>query len=167
MYQYQQHYTSRNDHEPGYIYLMEAVGYHGFLPGCLTKRCKIGLSRNPQLRLQNFHDNQPPCDIQIIKTIYVEDMAAVEAKLHKQFKYCNVKLAKSKEWFDLNPVDLMRVNLAFSRYSSHVIADISPVKISFGLLGIAVLIMALIATQTTPKQQQLEIKPIVERGVNL
>lgn len=167
MHQFTQHYTPRNDHEPGYIYLIEAIGYHGFLPGCLIKRCKIGLSRNPQLRLQNFHDNQPPCDLKIVRTIYVEDMKAVEAKLHKQFKYCHIRLTKSKEWFDLNPVDLMRVNLAFSRYSSHVTADISPVKISFGLLGIAVLIMALIVTQVTPKQQRLEIKPLVERGVNL
>lgn len=51
-------YQTRNDHEPGYIYLMEAEGYHGLIPGFYLRRCKIGLSRNPQLRLENFHANQ-------------------------------------------------------------------------------------------------------------
>ncbi|WP_242038991.1 GIY-YIG nuclease family protein [Anabaena lutea] len=162
MYQYTPNFNPRNDHEPGYIYLMEAVGYHGLLPGCYLRRCKIGLSRNPQLRLQNFHDNQPPCNIKILRTIYVEDMKAVEAQIHKQFNYCRVKLVKSEEWFDLNPVDLIRVNLEFSRHSSHITADISPVKISFGLLGVVVLVMTLLATQATPKHQQQEIKPVVE-----
>jgi hypothetical protein len=32
---------------------------------------------------------------------FVKDMAAVEAKLHKRYKRSNVKLKKSREWFDL------------------------------------------------------------------
>ncbi|TBR56779.1 hypothetical protein B4U84_28485 [Westiellopsis prolifica IICB1] len=95
---------------------MEAVGYHGIIPGCFLRRCKIGLSRNPHLRLQNFHDNQPPCDIKILKTIYVEDMEAVETELHRQFKGCQVKLIKSREWFDLYPWQFAMVHWSMSRY---------------------------------------------------
>jgi hypothetical protein len=117
-------YQAKSDHEPGYIYLMEAEGYHGIIPGCYLRRCKIGLSRNPQLRLQNFHSNQPPCNIKILTTIYVEDMAEIEGQLHQQFKNSQVKdLIKSREWFDLNPVDLALVHWAFSRYSVRVDAD--------------------------------------------
>ena len=93
----------RNDHEPGYVYLIEAIGYHGVIPGRLLRRCKIGLSRDPQLRRQNFVDSQFPCDVEIITTIYVEDMADVETELHQIFKTCNVTLEKSREWFDLSP----------------------------------------------------------------
>ena len=52
-------YQPKNDHEPGFIYLMEAEGYHGFIPGAWLRRCKIGLSRNPEARLDKFHRNQP------------------------------------------------------------------------------------------------------------
>ena len=85
-------YQPKNDHEPGFIYLMEAEGYHGLIPGAWLRRCKIGLSRNPEARLDNFHRNQPPCNVKILKTIYVENMADVEGKLHQQFSRCNVKL---------------------------------------------------------------------------
>jgi hypothetical protein len=156
-------YTPRNDHKPGYIYLMEAVGYHGLFPGCYLKRCKIGLSSNPQLRLQNFIDNQPPCDIQIIRKIHVEDMADIEARLHNQFKHCKVKLTKSKEWFDLNPVDYLRVNAAFSSYSRQENKSIQPLNIIFSMLGISLLIMFLLSTQSKP-QQQPQTKPAVIEG---
>ncbi|TFI54943.1 hypothetical protein BLD44_008065 [Mastigocladus laminosus UU774] len=97
---------------------MLAEGYHGLIPGCFLRRCKIGLSRNPQLRLQNFHDNQPPCNITILKTVYVDDMETVETELHRQFKGCQVKLIKSREWFDLYPWQFAMVHWAFNRYDS-------------------------------------------------
>ncbi|ARV58008.1 hypothetical protein BZZ01_04560 [Nostocales cyanobacterium HT-58-2] len=100
----------------GYIYLMEAIGFHGILPGCYLRRCKIGLSENPQKRLAQILSNQPPCDIKIIKSIYVKNMAGVESLLHKQFKNCNVKLIKSREWFDLNPLQFYQVCRAFNYY---------------------------------------------------
>ena len=109
----------RDDHVPGFVYLIEAVGVTGIIPGKLVRRCKIGLSRNPELRLQNFVDNQPPCDFRIIRAIYVQDMASVEDTLHSQFKHCNIKLEKSREWFDLNPWQYAMVLWAFSRYESH------------------------------------------------
>ncbi len=158
MYQFKQSYTPRNDNVPGYIYLIEAIGYHGLLPGFYLRRCKIGLSKNPQARLQNFIDNQPPCDVQILRTIYVKDMAGVENELHKQFKYCNVRLTKSKEWFDLNPIDFLRVNGAFNRHLKEEKTTIQPINIIFSLLGISMVLMALMSTQTTPNKPQ--IKPI-------
>ena len=113
---YQKQWVERNDNVQGWVYLMEAEGYHGLIPGCFLRRCKIGLSRNPQKRLEDFHSNQPPCDLRIIRTIFVEDMAAVEGELHAQFKHCNIKLNRSKEWHDFNPLQLWQVQQAFNHY---------------------------------------------------
>ncbi len=102
--QYSNFYQPRNDHEPGYVYLLIAKGYHGIIPGLLLKRCKIGLSRNPEARVRqiaSFEGSQPPCDIAILNTVYVQDMKLVEGKLHKRFKSSSIKLKKSREWFDL------------------------------------------------------------------
>ncbi len=109
----------RNDHEPGFIYLVEAVGYHGILSS-VYKRCKIGLSRNPEARRQNFVKSQFPCDVRLIQTIYVENMLDVESQLHQQFDFCNVSLEKSQEWFDLNPVQYLRVRLALKMHEVYV-----------------------------------------------
>jgi Meiotically up-regulated gene 113 len=111
--------THSQHDEPGYIYLIEAIGYHGIASPFL-KRCKIGLSRNPEARRQNFVKSQFPCDVKLLKTIYVEDMAEVESKLHQQFDFCNVTLEKSREWFDLNPVQYLRVRLALKMHQVYV-----------------------------------------------
>ena len=113
---YQRQWVERNDNVPGFVYLMEAEGYHGVLPGCFLRRCKIGLSRNPQKRLDDFHSNQPPCNVKIIRTIFVEDMATVEREVHEQFKHCSVTLHRSREWFDLNPLQFWKVQQEFNRY---------------------------------------------------
>ncbi|WP_298913501.1 GIY-YIG nuclease family protein [uncultured Nostoc sp.] len=131
-------YQSKNDHEPGFIYLMEAEGYHGLIPGVWLRRCKIGLSRNPSARLDAFHRNQPPCNVKILKTIYVEDMADVESKLHQQFKQCNIELIRSQEWFDFNPVQFMMVNWEFEKRSLYVFSlSELPIKlIIFSMIGL-------------------------------
>lgn len=112
-------HTERDDSTPGYIYLIEAVGYHGIASPFL-KRCKIGLSRNPEARRQNFVKSQFPCDVRLLKTIFVEDMAEVEGKLHQQFGFCNVKLEKSREWFDISPIQYFRVRLALKMHQVYV-----------------------------------------------
>jgi hypothetical protein len=156
--------TPRNDNVPGYIYLMECVNLPKFVGFSLIRRCKIGLSRDPQARLGKFEKNQPPCDIKILRTIYVEDMKAVEKSLHQKFNYCNVELAKSREWFDLNPIDFIAVNRAFDEYQDT--AKLPILKISFSLLGIAILLMALMATQSAPnKPNKPQIKPVNIEGV--
>jgi hypothetical protein len=156
----------RDDHVPGYVYLIEAINVTGIIPGKLIRRCKIGLSRNPELRLQNFVDNQPPCDFQIIKAIYVEDMATVEDQLHSKFKHCNIKLEKSREWFDLNPWQYAMVIWAFSRYESHRVsfADVSKRAISgtlIALIGVGVMVGYLVKsgiqnTQPTDSIQKVK-----------
>ncbi len=113
---YQRQWVERNDNVPGWVYLMEAEGYHGLIPGCFLRRVKIGLSRNPQKRLDDFHSNQPPCNIRIIRTIFVEDMKKVEDELHEQFKHSSVTLHRSREWFDLDPLQFWQVQQAFNRY---------------------------------------------------
>lgn len=131
-------YQPRNDNQPGFVYLMEAEGYHGLIPGAWLRRCKIGLSRNPEARLDKFHSNQPPCNVKILKTIYVEDMADVEGELHQQFSRCNVELIKSQEWFDFNPVQFLMVNWEFEKRSLHVfsLSDLPIKLIIFSMIGL-------------------------------
>ncbi|BAY80521.1 hypothetical protein NIES25_70090 (plasmid) [Nostoc linckia NIES-25] len=131
-------YEPRNDHEPGYIYLMEAENYHGLIPGAWLRRCKIGLSRDPQARLDRFHRNQPPCNVKILKNIYVEDMADVESELHEKFSDCNVDLIKSQEWFDFNLVQFLSVHWEFEKRRLYVfsISELPIKLILFGMIGL-------------------------------
>ncbi|MBW4499807.1 MAG: hypothetical protein KME57_09620 [Scytonema hyalinum WJT4-NPBG1] len=72
-------------------------------------------------------------------------MATVEDVLHNQFKHCNIKLEKSREWHDFNPWQYAMVLWAFSRYDSHRISFAHiPIKAIAGgliaLLGVGMLI---------------------------
>lgn len=139
---------------------MEAINVTGIIPGKLIRRCKIGLSRNPEFRLQNFIDNQPPCDIKIVRTIYVQDMAAVENKLHERFKSCNVKLVKSREWFDLLPWQYCMVQLEFNHYDSKRKYSLSPRFVGgllIALLGVGLLI-GYSMREDVPQQQGVELR---------
>lgn len=109
-------WQQRDDNVPGKIYLMKALGYGGLIPGCFISRYKIGLSRNPEARLDQLLSAQPCCDIEIIHTVDVEDMAEVEGELHQVFKKSNVKLIKSQEWFNFNPVQVQRCIWLMNRY---------------------------------------------------
>lgn len=164
---YYQKPQRRSDNIPGYVYLMEAIGYHGIFPGCLIKRCKIGLSRDPQLRLQNFHDNQPPCDIRIIRTIYVQDMQLIESRLHRQFINNKVKLTKSKEWFDFNPVQLILLNIEMDKYEKSLQKTLYPLSLS--IFTALILISVMILAQATPQKQNIKLKPVqdFERSKNI
>ncbi|MDJ0617023.1 MAG: GIY-YIG nuclease family protein [Calothrix sp. MO_192.B10] len=97
-------YIERDENVTGYIYIMEAEGFHGIFPGKLLKykRIKIGLSRNPNSRENRLNSTQPPCNINLIDTVYVYNMKDAETHLHQMFQSCNVKLRKSKEWYDFN-----------------------------------------------------------------
>jgi T5orf172 domain len=93
----------RDDNQPGYVYLMVADGFHGLMGG-LVRRVKIGLSRNPMAREDRLNSNQPPCNINVIDTVYVYRMKDCEDYLHKKYKSHHVKLRKSTEWFDFDYV---------------------------------------------------------------
>ncbi|MBW4435357.1 MAG: GIY-YIG nuclease family protein [Pelatocladus maniniholoensis HA4357-MV3] len=153
-------WTQRNDSVPGYCYLIEAVGINGIIPGRLVRRCKIGLSKNPEMRLDALHSSQPPCDYVILKTIFVEDMASVEDLLHKDFKHCNIKLNKSREWFDLSPLDFWRVQMAFNRYGrEYGLRKVKPVPVRavvgglVALLGIGILIGQVVRQEPQPQAE--------------
>ncbi len=154
---YQRQWIERNDNVAGFVYLMEAEGYHGVLPGCFLRRCKIGLSRNPQKRLEDFHSNQPPCNVKIIRTIFVEDMATIEGQLHAQFKHCSVKLLRSKEWFDFHPLQFWQVLQAFNRYEKprfNLTAKLPSsllVGCTIGLLGSGLLLHSASSQPEPPK----------------
>lgn len=123
---------------------MKAIGYGGLIPGCLIGRYKIGLSRNPEVRLEQLLSAQPCCDVEIIHTVAVEDMALVEGELHRVFKNSNVKLIKSREWFNLNPLQVHRCIWLMNRYEfRHRYQSISVKAIAGGLialLGVGILI---------------------------
>ncbi len=161
MTRFPKRYEYRNDHVEGYVYLIEAVNVTGIIPGRLVRRCKIGLSRNPELRLQNFVDNQPPCDFRIIRAIYVEDMATVEDQLHARFKHCNIKLEKSREWHNFNLWQYAMVLWAFSRYESRRISfeDIPVRLVAAGLLVLLGTGMLLGQSMRSPSP---EVQPSVE-----
>jgi hypothetical protein len=137
-------WQQRDDNVPGKIYLMKAIGYGGIFPGTLIGRYKIGLSRSPQNRLDQLLSAQPCCDIEIVHTVYVERMADVETELHSVFKNSNVKLAKSREWFNLNPLQVQQCIYLMNRYErSQHHQPISMKAITGGLialLGVGILI---------------------------
>ncbi|MDJ0800015.1 MAG: GIY-YIG nuclease family protein [Calothrix sp. MO_167.B12] len=87
-------YISRDGNVPGYIYIMEAQGYNGIIPGLFIKRIKIGLSRNPNAREWQLNGQQAPCNINLIKSIYVYSMEEAENYLHKEFRSCHVQLRR-------------------------------------------------------------------------
>lgn len=137
-------WQQRDDNIPGKIYLMRAIGYGGIIPGCLIGRYKIGLSRNPEARLDQLLSAQPCCDIEIIHTVDVDDMGAVEGELHEIFKKSNVKLVKSQEWFSFNPIQVQRCIWLMNRYEIKRSRKEIPVKAIAGgliaLLGVGMLI---------------------------
>ena len=65
----------RDDRVPGWVYLLEAEGYHRIIPGVYLRRMKIGLTRSVENRLDTLHSSQPPCNYKVVKAIYVSDMA--------------------------------------------------------------------------------------------
>lgn len=132
-------FHTRNDHSPGYCYLIEAVGFHGLIPGFYLKRYKIGLSRDPEARLDNFERSQFPCEVRIVEQIFTEDMAETESELHKLFEDCNVNLKRSSEWFDLNTAQYWRCLWAFKSREliAFSISEIPITKVIKSLLAIA------------------------------
>ena len=155
-------YQYRNDHVPGWIYLLEAEGFHGYLPGVYLRRCKIGLTRSVESRLDSLHSSQPCCDYRIVRAIYVQDMATVESLLHKRFKHCNVKLIKSREWFDILPHQYGILLWMFSRYDSKRNSSISPRVIAGGL--VALLGLGLLIGYGIRATPQPRLEPIPEFG---
>ena len=160
---YHKQWVERNDFVPGYVYLLEAEGFHGMIPGSFLRRCKIGLTRNLQNRLDQLESGQAPCNYKVIKCIFVEDMATVEGELHEQFKHCSVTLHRSREWFDFHPGQFWQVQQAFSRYEKpHFnIAINLPSRLlvasTIGLLGAGLLLhsasSSLTPVTTSPKAQ--------------
>ena len=78
------------DNVPGFVYLMQC-----------GKHYKIGMSKDPQSRLEQL-STQPPFDIELICTIPTNDMVALEAEIHKLFKHKR----KRGEWFTLDTQDV-------------------------------------------------------------
>ena len=137
-------WQEKNDSVQGYIYLLRVKDFHGWIPGAVLGRYKIGLSRDVERRLDTLHSNQPPTDLEVVKVIAVEDMASVEAELHRVFKSQNVKLLKSREYFDLNLLHLQHCIWLMNSYEIKRSRTEIPMKVIVGgliaLLGIGMLI---------------------------
>ncbi len=91
-------YIPRDDHQPGYVYLIGAKGSPNLY--------KIGLTRNPERRLTQLNSSQSPYHLEFLKLIEVEDMLAAETHLHRQFA---AYATKKNEWFCFAPNDLNQV----------------------------------------------------------
>lgn len=156
---YQKQWVERDDSVPGYVYLLKCENFHGIVPGCVLSRVKIGLTRNLQNRIDQLEGGQAPCNYKVIRSIYVENMAEVERQLHQQFKHRNVKLNRSREFFDLNLLEMLKVQWLMSRYDRAI--DVSIPLISrpnFAKLlvasGLGILLLNVIAGQFhTPESQ--------------
>ena len=159
-------WQQRDDSVPGKIYLMRAIGYGGIIPGALIGRYKIGLSRNPEARLDQLLTAQPCCDIEIVHTVAVDDMAEVEGELHKIFKNSNVSLIKSKEWFNLNPLQVQRCICLMNQADiKRVQNQISTKAIAGGiiaLLGVGMLIGQSFQSEPTKATNQIRIEKSVK-----
>lgn len=157
-------WQTRDDSVPGKIYLMRAIGYGGLIPGCLIGRYKIGLSINPDARLEQLLSSQPCTDITLIHTVDVADMVEVESELHQIFKNSNVKLAKSREWFSLNPFQVQKciwiMNRAKMKATGNGISFIPTrgfLANSLIVAGLGLLLFT--ALQPHPQPNELKIKP--------
>lgn len=149
--------SHRSPHNPGYCYMIEAVGMHGLIPGVYLKRCKIGLTRDIDRRLAQLNLNQPPCDYKVVFLIQVNDMADVEILIHERFKHCQVKLEKSREYYDLNPI-----NYAYCLWLFRRMSNVPMWKyINFRQVAAAALMVAGIATLAAPLIQK-QLQPQVE-----
>jgi hypothetical protein len=160
-------YQQRDDNVQGYIYLLKAKGFHGWIPGCYLSRVKIGLSRDVDRRLDALHSNQPPTDLEVVKVIAVENMAEVENYLHQVFKSQNVKLLKSREYFDLNPLQVQHCLWLMRRYEARrwSKADIPVKAIASGLialLGVGMLIGYSFQSEPTKTINQTKIEKSVK-----
>jgi hypothetical protein len=148
-------WQQRDDSVPGKIYLMRAVGYGGIIPGCLIGRYKIGLSRNPEARLDQLLSAQPCCDIEIVHSVAVANMAEVESELHEIFQNSNVPLIKSEEWFNFTPWQVQRCIWLMNQADiKRVRNPISRTAIAGGLialLGVGMLIGQSFQPQSTNK----------------
>ena len=77
-------------HSQGYIYLIHMEG---------TTFYKIGMSLDPQIRLQTLQTGNP-YPLKIRKTQAVQDMRSAESNLHRQFEAQQVPNLNAREWFD-------------------------------------------------------------------
>ena len=160
-------WQEKNDSVQGYIYLLRVKDFHGWIPGAVLRRYKIGLSRDVDRRLDTLHSNQPPTDLEVVKIIAVEDMASVEAELHRVFKSQNVKLLKSREYFDLNPLQVQHCLWLMRRYEARRWSSSEiPVKaIASGLialLGVGMLIGQSFQPESTKTTNQIKIEKSVK-----
>jgi hypothetical protein len=79
-------------------------------------------------------------------------MASVEAELHRVFKSQNVKLLKSREYFDLNPMQVQQCIWLMNRYERSHSPTISMKAVAGGLialLGVGILIGQSFQPQST------------------
>jgi hypothetical protein len=92
-------------------------------------------------------------------------MASVEDALHARFKHCNIKLEKSREWFDLNLWQYQMVLWAFSRYESQRVSfsDLPKRAIVGALIGLLGLGM-LIGHGMRSDDPQVQSAPVIQKS---
>lgn len=68
---------------------------------------KLGLSSDPQKRLEQVDESTPGCKVRLIHCTWVFNMSAAENKLHSLFRDKNVMWEGdgATEWFNLNGLE--------------------------------------------------------------
>ncbi len=100
-------YIHRDDNVSGYVYLIEARNSDGLY--------KIGLTRNPDRRIEQLNSSQSPYHLNYTKVIQVDDMASVESSLHQQFKSNG---SGKNEWFRFSPNEVNQVISEMSKFEN-------------------------------------------------
>jgi len=92
-------------HSQGSVYLIHMGG---------TTFYKIGMSLDPQIRLQTLQTGNP-YPLRIVQTQIVQDMRNAETNLHRRFEAQRVLNLNAREWFDFND-GIGEVETAFSSF---------------------------------------------------
>ena len=154
------------DEGGGFVYLVEAQGFHGVL-SFLVKRRKIGLSNNPERRLKELNSEQSPCPIVGIRYIEVKDNSFTEKDLHAKF----AKNRKHGEWFDFWIWELPLVDLAYERRAEGTwLNKLSITSLTLAIMGVMAIgfsfSLALKVALDQPVRYQTEDQqPIDTQGV--
>jgi hypothetical protein len=85
----------------GFVYLARSSSDH----------YKIGISKDPVSRVSQLVGTTGPYDVELLRSVHVQEPRGVESELHNQFNHCHVM----GEWFDFNQVDLSVLHAMFDR----------------------------------------------------
>lgn len=130
--EYQERYGLPDEltNKEGFIYLLKAQNFHGFIPGAWLKRVKMGKTIKMHRRVAELNSQQAPTEITVLRHISVFNMSEAEKAIHKRFYQhrikrkvieldnVTVKTSRLTEWFDIPIWQFWLVHLTYDKYSA-------------------------------------------------